>query len=1165
MARLSLSLLGPFQVTLDGEPVTSFESNKVRALLAYLAVEADRPHRRDSLAALFWPDWPDRAARSNLRHALPNLRKAIGDRRHSPPSGMAPVGRTAAIGGAGKSPPFVPLAQRPGKRSDGGDRHARPPFLLITRETIQFNTASDYWVDVTAFSALVQADEAGQTAIRQLEEATALYRGHFLEGFFVKGCRAFEDWSLLLRERLHRQALTALHRLAGHYEQRGEYERACECARRQIALEPWQEEAHQQLMRLLALSGQRSAALAQYETCLGLLAEELGVEPAAETTKLYEQIRDGELEVPAPPSAPHPRPPHNLPASLIPFVGREAELAEIEDRLQDPACRLLTLVGPGGSGKTRLAVEAAADVIDRFAHGVYFVPLAPLQSAEAIVPATAQALGLPFSGEAEPQQQLLDYLRSKQMLLILDNFEHLIEGAGIVTDILKAAHNTRVLATSRARLGVRGEHLFQVDGMDCPAFPERPVSDQGQPEDVSWYSAVQFFLQSAARAQAGFEPSGDDLAHVARICGLVEGMPLGILLAAAWMEMLSPAEIAMEIQKSLDFLETEWRDVPERQRSLRAVFDRSWNLLAEREREVFRQLSVFRGGFTRQAAEEVSGATLRELMGLMHKSFLQRTPAGRYEVHELLRQYASEKLAQSELEGTAAHDRHSSHYAAALERWAGDLKGPQQQAASSEMQAEGENLRLAWYWAVEQRRVERLEQAMEGLMEFYWLLGWYKEGEAAMRAAASTLAAAAQQPSADAAGRLWAAARALIWQSNFCRVLGRAAQASELQAQAQALLDGPELAHQDTLFERALLLQTIGRTVLLSDYEQGGELLERALALYRELDDRWRAANVLEALGRASYHSGAAVEARQRFEEALALFRELGDQSGSGRVTAWLALVAVYQGRFEEAEHLARRALRRLGERGNPTELNQGQAFLGYTLEGVGKFDEARTVLEECLGTWGDRGRPDWAAAVPAALSWVNLHLGRYPHARGHAQTGLALARESGPPYVLGDTLLALGSVALAEGAYAEASKALQQGADTLEQIGQKDGLSEAAAFLGCAARGLGQVRQAKLHLAKALRLGEESGSVPALLWALAMIALLLVDQGESERAVELYALAERYPFVANSRWFEHVAGRHIAAVGAGLPPDIAAAARERGRARVLQATVAELLVELGE
>jgi DNA-binding SARP family transcriptional activator len=254
MARLTLSLLGAFQATLAGEPITRFESNKVRALLTYLAVEADRLHRRDSLAALLWPDWPDEAARGNLRHALANLRRAIGDHQ------------------------------------------ATPPHLCISRETIQFNTDSDYCLDVTAITAAVRADDAGQSTVRGLEDAMAVYRGGFLEGFFLKGCPAFEDWVSLWRERLHREALSALYRLADHYGQRGEYQRACTHVRRQTELEPWHEKAHQQLMRLLALSGERGAALAQYETCRRVLGEELGVQPSEETTRLYQQIRDGELK-----------------------------------------------------------------------------------------------------------------------------------------------------------------------------------------------------------------------------------------------------------------------------------------------------------------------------------------------------------------------------------------------------------------------------------------------------------------------------------------------------------------------------------------------------------------------------------------------------------------------------------------------------------------------------------------------------------------------------------------------------------------------------------------------------------------------------------------------------------------------------------------------------
>jgi predicted ATPase/DNA-binding SARP family transcriptional activator len=583
MARFSLTLLGSYEVRLDGEPVTSFVSNKVRALLAYLAVEAERPHRREVLAGLLWPDCLEQAARASLRNALSNLRQAIGD------------------------------------------RDAELPFLDITRETIQFNSASDCWLDVAAFTALVEAGGQGEPVRQRLEKAVTLYRGSFLEGFYLKDSPAFDDWCLLTREQLQRLALTALHRLAEEYEWHGELERACNYAWRQVELEPWQEEAHQQLMRLLALSGQRSAALAQYEICRRALMEDLGVEPVEETTALYEHIRDGAK------LRPRTRiPPHNLPAPPTPLIGRKAELAEIEDRLQDPACRLLTLVGPGGSGKTRLALEAAAKQMDNFFHGIFFVPLASLQSADAIVPAIAQALGFSFYREGTPQQQLLDYLRQKNMLLVLDNFEHLLDGVGLVGEILEAAPGIEIVITSRARLKMQGEHLFSVAGMDFPPRTPDSFSEDGKGEfdDVAQYDAVKLFLTSARRLRPNFDLREDNMADVVRICRLVQGMPLGILLATAWVEILTPAEVAAQIEQSFDFLRRDWRDVPQRQRSMRAVFDHSWNLLTVRQRTVFQALSVFRGGFTHEAAQQVVGASLRELMALVSRCFLHRTPDG---------------------------------------------------------------------------------------------------------------------------------------------------------------------------------------------------------------------------------------------------------------------------------------------------------------------------------------------------------------------------------------------------------------------------------------------------------------------------------------------------------------------------------------------------------
>jgi predicted ATPase/DNA-binding SARP family transcriptional activator len=474
----------------------------------------------------------------------------------------------------------------------------------------------------------------------------------------------------------------------------------------------------------------------------------------------------------------------NLPVSLTPFVGREAELAEIQEHLGDPDCRLLTLVGPGGCGKTRLAVEAATAQIDSYAHGVFFVSLAPLDSIDSIVPTVAEALGFRFYEGIEPKQQLLDHLRQKKMLLIMDNFEHLLacpepgrrDGASLVTDILQMAPDVKILATSRARLNVRGEHRFHIAGMDYPtlerqaAFTPSPSyedrrwelkdaaqsaryaalrqhPEQSVGQDVTQYGAVKLFLQVARQSQTGFELTCENLVGVIGVCRVVEGMPLAIQLAVAWMEMLTPSEIVTEISQGLDFLETNLRDMPERQRSMRVVFDHSWKLLTEREKEVFRALSVFRGGFTRQAARQVSGASLRDLMALVNKSLLHCPPTGRYEIHELLRQYAAEKLAERIPEKADIQQKHSAYYVEFLRQQQVTLSAGDRpdRAVQDTIDIEIENIRVAWQWLLAQGELETIVVVVDCLWLFYKRKALYQEAVSVFRQACSLKAASAQQ------------------------------------------------------------------------------------------------------------------------------------------------------------------------------------------------------------------------------------------------------------------------------------------------------------------------------------------------------------------------------------------------------------------------------------
>lgn len=660
MTTLTLHLLGKPQIIQDGKPLAGFISAKAQALLIYLAATG-RPHSREALAGLLWADMPEAQAAKNLRNALSNLKGLAG------------------------------------------------PYLNIARDEVSFNRESDYWLDVDVFLAAL-SDLAETKELRTLHNAVELYQGDFLEGFYVDDALALDEWMAGRRSLLKGLMLQALHTLVVRHLERAEHAAGIDYANRLLVLEPWREETHRHLMILLARSRQRSAALAQYESCRKVLAAELGVEPMPETSALYNRLKAA--------AAP---PPHNLPPQPTPFVGREPELAEIAAFLDNPNAQLLTLVGPGGIGKTRLALQAAAQCIDpemaieaHFVDGVFLIPLAadtllgPDQPSESLIEALAAGLRIDLSGPIHPQAQLLNSLRDKELLLLLDNFEYMSNQARQLADILRLAPKLKALVTSRVRLNLQQEGLIEVKGLDVPSPAEAA-------EPAQEYSAVKLFLQQARRVQSGFALAEGEWGSVIRICQLVEGAPLGIELAASWLRVLSCAEIVVEIEKGLDFLTTNWQNVPERHRSLRAVFDYSWNLLSPVEQAAFAKLAVFHGGFQREAAAGVADAALPLLAEMVDKSLLRRAATGRFELHDLLRHYAEEKLKLDEELYTQVHNAHCRYYAEFMAAHRAELIGEDVSDPLTELNAERENVRAAWNWAVSQRRVEELNILMDCL------------------------------------------------------------------------------------------------------------------------------------------------------------------------------------------------------------------------------------------------------------------------------------------------------------------------------------------------------------------------------------------------------------------------------------------------------------------
>jgi predicted ATPase/DNA-binding SARP family transcriptional activator len=893
MAHLALSLFGPLQITLDGRALDALESDKVRALLIYLAVEAGRPQRREALAGLLWPELPERAARHNLSQALFNLRRALGDQA------------------------------------------ADPPFLLISRDAIQLNEAAGCWLEAQAFLGLLAACDAHPHQQRhtcsdcagRLAEAAALYRGDFLAQFSLAGSAAFEEWAVAWRERLRREMLGALGALARHHEWRGAYELARRFTERLIELDPLREAAHRGLMRLLTLDGQRALALAQYERCRAILAAELGVEPEAETRALYEQLRDADAgaviaERQLAPPAPRP---HNLPLPLTPFVGREQELTTLAAMIGVPDCRLITIVGPGGIGKTRLALQAAAELLEQFADGVRFVPLAELRAPELIAPAICAALELELHGPEEPAEQLVAHLAEQALLLVIDNCEQLVAGAPLLAALLERAPGVRILATSRERLGLPGEWLLEVDGLEAP-------EGDGASEA---YSAVALFVQSARRLRAGYTLTAEDGPAVGEICRLVEGMPLGIELAAGWARTLSCAEIADEIRRGMAFLTTAMRHIPERHRSLMAVVAHSWELLLPEEQVAARRLAVFHGGCRREQAEPVAGATLPLLAALVDKSLLRRSVGGRYTMHEAVAQFARGQLVAAG-EEEATRTRHLGAFIELAEIAEQQLLGGDQLLWLNRLEAEHDNLRGALRWAIDRGDGCGAARLGAALWRFWWMrshpgegVGWLEQA-LALGGAPPALRARLLHGAGVLTHEQGNYARARAWYEESLtlrQTLGdRRGVAASLNSLGVAAMDQRDYRRAQQLYEESLAikrelgdergiagsLNNLGMVMSAQgDYEQAQRLYEESLAAHRRLGERFAVATVLGNLGAVALERGDPARARAHFAESLARFHELGDKDGIAECLEGLAVVAARLGEDEGAG--ARRAARLCG------------------------------------------------------------------------------------------------------------------------------------------------------------------------------------------------------------------------------------------------------------
>lgn len=810
--------------------------------------------------------------------------------------------------------------------------------------------------------------------------------------------------------------------------------------------------------------------------------------------------------------------PPPLPVALTPFIGREAELAMLR-RLLAKAW-LVTIVGIGGIGKTRLAMAAAAEQ-QQDGRITAFVPLAELTAEDDLSATIVETLGLQLAVDSDPLSQLLDYLQHKRLLLVLDNFEHLLEKTPLLARIHRVAPEVKLLVTSRERLRVPGEQLLPLQGLLYP-HDRREYSSAVKAGAITQYTAIEFFLDHARRLLPQFEPDNED--ELVLLGQITDGLPLALELAAAWVDSLTLPDLVQALQHSLDLLALEGPDRPARHHSIRAAFDTSWLRLGDAERDAFIRLSVFQGGFTRQAAESVAGVSIEALSILVGRFLVKLDHKdGRYTLHELMRQYGGEKLAalpELENEVRQGHSRFFCEFLAGKEA---DLKDANQIAALADIRADRANIWLAWGWAAHHLHNIPLAEAIAPLGNACRLRAWIEDG---YNLFTHTTLALAENP--DQPGVLPCLLHLSLWRCWFALWLGRPV--DRMLANIRRMLDEipPDQALQPVLALYHLVAEEsfldAGKREIARDHG------EKALALYRDLDDEWGQANALTQLGTVCWNVGDYSKAQEYFEESLALRRQIGDSLGEAISLDRLGLLLINQGQLDLSSRYLEEAVTIFSKLGDRSGMADAMENLGSCWLEIGRWADARRQYAETAALYDDMGLRHTGYTVLMALTgYASAHMGAYERAYQEGETALALSRELDHRRSEGLALITLGLAAIGLGDATRAAAHLAAGTDHLRAISQLEELAQGIGAQALAAYQKGKLESARQLMQSALAIATRVRGLAATPdYALAVWAMLLADQGEYERAAEVYQLVLAEPFGAASRWFADQCGRFV-------------------------------------
>lgn len=692
---------------------------------------------------------------------------------------------------------------------------------------------------------------------------------------------------------------------------------------------------------------------------------------------------------------------NNLPVHLTPFIGRNNELDELENLLKNPTNRLITILGQGGMGKTSLSLELARRLSNTglYKDGIYFVDLAILSDPDNIPNAIGSACGFQFLGEGTPKAQLLSIIRERNLLLILDNYEHLSEGYGLVSDMLKSAPDVNIVATSRQPLSQAGETLFFLSGME--------LSDGNNFDDALRFDAIQLFVNSAKRANPSFELTIDNYEAVGEICNIVHGMPLAIILAGSWLSVLSVFEISNEIKTGIDFLKTEEASLPKRQRSIQAVMDYSWRQMTEPEQDVFLKMSIFRGGFTREAAQIVADAGLRLLMSFVKKSLIRRNVNnGRYEIHELLRQFVAQKLDSTSNE-SVIRMKHSVYYAESLYQIKRQFRGKEQVIALNIIEIDIENIRVGWRYAIENERFDLLGKYLESLYYFFSIRSRAIEGLEMIGLAVSTLLK--QKPSESLSPLI---AKVLARQGSLTHRLGQYDLAKQLLVASLNILETTDLRE-----EIAFVLNNLADVERTSgQYEAAKQLCGQSLTIFRELNDQWSVAATLNNLGVVLYYLGDFLQAQQYYLESLDISKHLDNGDGAATALVNLGAIAHDLGNYEEAQQYYLESMELCKKLDDQDGIIASLINLGRTSFILESYLEATQYSEEGLLLSKKLGNQWGIAASLINIGDIAYHTGNLANAKQYFSEALNLVQEIHAKPLLLEVIVAIMDLLAYEG-----------------------------------------------------------------------------------------------------------------------------------------------------